>query len=47
MTVEPEHDAKGEEVLGELNLLAAKAEPFTGARNHGGHGDLKEVVALQ
>ena len=33
--VEPEHDAEGEEVLGELNLLAAESEPFARARDHG------------
>ena len=45
--VEPEHDTECEEVLGELNLLTTETEPFTRARDHSGHGDLKEVVPLQ
>ena len=45
--VEPEHDAEGEEVLGELDLLAAEPESVACTGNQGGHGDLEEVVPLQ
>ena len=45
--VKPEHHAEGEEVLGQLNLLAAQAQPFTCASNHCRHWNLIEVVALQ
>ena len=45
--VEPEHHAEREEVLRQLDLLAGEAESFAGARDHRGHRDLVEVVALQ
>ena len=45
--VEPEHHAEREEVLGQLNLLAAQAEPLARADHHGRHRNLIQVVALQ
>ena len=45
--VEPEHHAEGEEVLRQLNLLAAQAETLACADDHRRHWNLVEVVALQ
>ena len=45
--VEPEHYAERKEVLGQLNLLAGESKTFARARDHGRHGDLIQVVALQ
>ena len=43
--VEPEHDAEGEEVLGEVHLLGGHLEALEGPRVERADGDLEDVVA--